>query len=280
EDYRPAKHFGLTRMFSSAVLSGRQLIESSLLVGLDGYSSLGIYSRSTGLGQLLCYKFAFLLMQSVFPVLTKIEQSSDVYNRASGLLLRSVAWIVIPMGVLFSVIADPVIRTIYGEKWVDVIPLLPWAMAAASTGAISYAAYTLLLANQQERHCLAADLCAFAGTIIALVCLVPKGLTSYLSGISFVQLLSLSICLLWLGRARAITIKGVLTAIVLPLVATALTLSICEGFRIYVVNIKGFWTALTYAMAFSATYVAILRLLFAPYLGELVGYLPGGYRLN
>ncbi len=281
EKYIPAWRFGLTRMTSGFLGAGRKLVESSLFIPLVGFAHFGLYGRAVGLGHIICSRFAFFLMQTLYPVLTQIEPGTPTYARASGLVLRSVAWVVIPLGVLFAILADPVIRVIYGGKWVEVIPLLPWAMVAGAAGAIAHVAYMLALANQQQKRCMLSDLWMLVGTGVCLVWLLPKSMGMYLIGLAVMQMVALMLMLVWLYVDQAIVVTEVVSALIHPLVAALGAFMMCEGVRRWMGGeVHDVWTVCAYGVSFSLAYAGVLRCLFAPQLGELVRYAPGGHRLT
>jgi len=274
-----AWRFGLTRILSGLLSSGRLLLESGALVLLVGYANFGFYGRANGLAQLVCIKFAFLLMQAIYPMLTKIEGGTTTSTRASGLILRSIGWSVIPMATILAVVADPLIRTIYGEKWLEVIPLVLWAMVVGAAGAMGHAAYMLLLAGQHERLCLYSDVWVLIGTCMSLLWLAPHGLLSYMIGVATIQIIFLLVNVTGLYRVKVVSIKGIVSAVMWPIVAALIALAIC--------NIlwpsdapRTILMASIYSLVFGFLYVGTLRMLFSVSLGELIHCLPGGKRLN
>lgn len=279
--YRPAWRFGLARMSSGSLVTGRKLLESGLFVHFIGFAGFGLYGRAMGLAYMLCYKFAYLFMQAIYPVLTKIESGTSAYDRASGLALRSVTWTVIPVGVLSAVLAEPIVHMLYGDQWTAVIPLLPWAIVARAAGAIVHVAYMLLLANQQHTCCMMTDLWMLLSTALTLIWLLPKGIGVYLIGSAMIQIIALILIASWLYDNRTVAVATVSSAIMRPLAAALGAFGCCEGVRLWMgVEVQHFWLACAYGIGFSAVYVGLLRLLFASQLGELIRYLPGGHRLN
>jgi O-antigen/teichoic acid export membrane protein len=138
-------------------------------------------------------------------VLTRVTPASPEFRRASGLYLRGVAWTVIPGAALASVLADPLVRTLYGATWLEAIPLVPLAMVGAAFAALSQTAYTVLLAAGHQRACVFTDAWRTAGILGALVLALPDGPATYLAALSGVHggaLLVTSI-LLWRARAMA-----------------------------------------------------------------------------
>ena len=76
-----------------------------------GFASLGIFGRAVGLAQLLCGRVAGLLSLSIYPVLTQLTPGTDSFRRASAMYLRTIGWTVIPLAVLTSMLAGPIVTT-------------------------------------------------------------------------------------------------------------------------------------------------------------------------
>src|SRR5207245_6652046 len=128
-----------------------------------------------GLAQMFCTKFASQLLYALYPMLARYEPASPSFCRVTGLVLRSVAWVVIPLAVILSILAEPVVKTVYGAKWLQVIPLLPWCMSFGVAAAMGHAAYMLLLASQKPNWCLALDCATVAGIAINVFAILPLG---------------------------------------------------------------------------------------------------------
>jgi O-antigen/teichoic acid export membrane protein len=278
ERYRPAWRFGVNRTASSLVAKARALLESNLLALLAGLAMLGYFGRAIGLARLACAQFSTVVLQTVYPVLTKLEAGSPEYRRASRVLMRGIGWTIIPLSALVAILADPLVRLLYGERWLPVVPLLPWAMLLGATAAVAQCGYYLALANQQQRHCLIVDVWGLAGTALALGGFVYSGrLDVYMAGLIATELIGLVILTGWLLRAGGVDGAGILTAIVQPLVAVAVALASAQAGSV----LTGWPTgspagACLFSGLFGIGYVASLRLLFAESLAELTTHAPAG----
>lgn len=274
-NYRAAWRFGLTRIGSGTAITGRQLVESVTLVNVLGYAPLGILNRSLGLAQIFCIKFASQLMYATYPILTRLNPNTENIARVNGLVLRLVAWVAIPVAVVFSALATPVVQTVYGRQWLEVIPLLPWAMMVGVALALAQTVNSLLLAQQQPNRCLVADLFVLVGTVAMLWLALPKGVIAYLIGLAAVQLAVLTLLSVWLCRARALKPGGILWAVAPPLVCAGAGWLLCEVARAALgADVSRFLPAAVYGTVFGVFYLAALRLLFSRFLGEIVFYLP------
>ena len=276
EAFRPALRYGLTRLVSCLVIWTRQLLESSYLVQIAGFTMYGIYGRALGLAAICCLKVPSLLTQALFPVLTRLEPGSDVSNRAGTLVLCSVAWTTFPAAVVFSVLASPVVHTLYGQRWNAAIPFVPWAMAASTGIALTQAGTLLLVANLHQKRGSIIDIFNLAGTAIALWTLAPRGITLYLTGTCAVQTVAFLITLLWLHRTGAVSISGMVNSLVVPGCNAAVTYLAMEGISPYLPLSRHVLPgAILYGALFSTIYVVLLRLVSGRQCREVVRFLPG-----
>jgi len=279
--YRAAWQFGLSRVGSGLANNGRQLLESGVLAKVLGFATLGFVNRAMGLAQMFCMKFASQLLYALYPMLARQEQGSPAFRRVSGLVLRSVAWVVIPLALILSVLAEPVVTTVYGSKWLEVIPLLPWGMAFGVAAALAHAAYMLVLASQRPNWCLALDCLGLAGTVICLLGLLPHGLIPYLAGVTCVQAILCLVTGAMLLRVRSLAWGGLAAALVPAIVSASAAIALCEGFALAAGVGKGvFSSALLYGAFFWILYALLLRLVFEKLLGELVSYFPASQRIK
>ena len=185
--------------------------------------------------------------------------------------LRSIGWTVVPLATVTSILAGPIVNAIYGRKWIDAIPLVPFAVASVAIAALVQTAYTLLLANGRQRDCLVADMWRLGGTLLTLVIALPLGLRSYLAGGALMHVISLAMVLAFLVRARAVDAAAVFMAIGPALVSASPAVALA------LVTPGG---AIAQAAVFGVVYLIALRVLFAAPFAELVRYLPLSHQLN
>ena len=280
--YAPAFWFGLNRISAQAIQRARKLLESGLMTHVVGLAALGVFGRAVGLAQLACQQLALTAIQAIYPVLTRIAPGSSDYVRASHLVLRGAAWFVIPVGTAAAVLAEPLVRLLYGDRWLEVIPLLPWAMVVGVVAGLAQVAYNLTLGNLQHRVCLVYDVWQLVGTLLGLGVLVyTRSATTYLAAQATAEGLGLMGLFWQLRQANAIQASGIASAILHAVVAAGLSLAIgIAASRLLGVEVGSWAGAAVFGLTFSLAYVAALRLLFAEPLGELLGQLPAGRRVG
>lgn len=279
--YQASRAFGVKRVLSVSFVSASNLLESSVLAKAVGYAMLGIFGRAFGMATLFCQRIASLLMSALYPVLARIPPRSEAYRRGSALVLRVVAWLVIPIATLVSLLADRIVGTLYGTRWMSVIPLVPWAMAVGALLAVVQAAYSLLLAHQEPRKCLYADVWRLAGMAAGLLIALPFGLPAYIGSLIIVHGVAFGLVTFWLAQSGGVDLKGIVSAIVPAAAATVLSAIAAEVTRALLLrDMPAIPLMAIYGIVFGGTYLGSLRLFFAPLLHELVGYLPEARRVN
>lgn len=281
ERFKPSWRFGAARIAAGSFAGVAIVLESSWLTGALGFAVLGLVGRATGLAQLLCGRLAGLLALSVYPILTRIPPGTDTYRRASAMYLRTILWTVVPAAVVAALLAAPLVQVLYGNTWLEAIPMVPWTMAGAAVAAAAQTGYTLLLAHGRQDRCLRADMWRLAGTVVILLAVLPLGIERYLMALVAVHLVSLALVMRWLMAAGAVSRRGLADAFTPPMVSAAVAGAILFVVRA-VASPAGDSVAgpILSGAAFTAAYLVCLRLAFVPQLRELVAYLPERQRIS
>lgn len=273
--FAPAFRFGLARLGSGLTAKVRPLLENGLIIQMLGYASAGFLGRAIGLSTMFCQRLALQLMYAIYPVLTKVEPGTDRYRRMSGIILRLVAWVALPAAVVFAALAEPVVVTVYGDQWLEVIPLLPWAMFVGVMVALFHTAYMLLLAHHGQKFCLYLDVAVLIGTLSVLYFALPIGLLVYLQCLLGLQAVAFLILYGWLCHAKGAQWSSLMIAIFPPVMASLCAYVSCEGlFKYAGIDESVFVAALGYGMQFLLVFLIVIRLLFSKYLEQIIDYLP------
>jgi len=134
--------------------------------GFLGASSLGLYAMAYRFGELTYVGVADPVTQVTFPAFTRMRQRGDDWRPSFVTVLRLVALITFPLGAFFSGAAEPIVNTLFGDKWEATIGPLAvfgvWAMLKPLEGTFGW------LLNSLERQGSLATVRA-----IALIPLVP-----------------------------------------------------------------------------------------------------------
>jgi PST family polysaccharide transporter len=97
----------------------------NLLIGrFIGPGALGIYARAYGLMLLPIDQVSTVLTRVMFPALSVLQGDLDSVKRIYLRATRAIALVSFPMMLGLLVVADPLILTMYGEKWRGAVPLI------------------------------------------------------------------------------------------------------------------------------------------------------------
>lgn len=126
-------------------------IDDMILGRVLGTVPLGVYHTGYSLSHKPTYGLAQALAHSTLPVFAKI---SDDVHRLRRAFTRSMTGLVLLLGiVLIPMIFLPelVVQVILGEKWLAVVPILPWLGIAGAMQALTTICYNVLITQQRYK---------------------------------------------------------------------------------------------------------------------------------
>ncbi|TFW19388.1 lipopolysaccharide biosynthesis protein [Duganella callida] len=88
-----------------------------------GANALGIYSVSYEISNLPTSELVAPINRVSFPGYAKMGQTEVIAQSYLG-LLGLIALLIVPVGVGIAAVADPLVRTLLGDKWLEAIPLI------------------------------------------------------------------------------------------------------------------------------------------------------------
>lgn len=124
QSFRQLFSFG-SKLLASALLDTIYNNVYTLIIGkVYSSSSLGLYSRASGLAQYPSSNITRVLQSVTFPVLCSIQNDekrlADAYKR----FIRMSAFVVFPLMIGLASVAEPFIRVVLTDKWEGAIYLL------------------------------------------------------------------------------------------------------------------------------------------------------------
>jgi O-antigen/teichoic acid export membrane protein len=275
--YKDALHFGVNRIASNVMNSGRKMVESTSITHYFQFSGLGVFGRAEGLANMFCGRIGQQVVAALYPIITRTDPGSERFQKISGLVLRSVAWVIIPIAVWFSFEASAITNLLYGNKWNSVITLLPLTMLIGAAQALGGCAYSLLLANEARRQCIRSDVFAMLLIVACVLALMPMGLKTYLMGASAAHIVIGLVLITLLVRTDGIKLGSLMAAIFPPLLAAGLGVIVMQLVR------NTLWPSapliiqtLIAGLIFGSIYTLVIRQFFRDHLRELLDYMPAG----
>lgn len=203
-EYKEGREFGVNRMSSAALQSGSTLVEQSLLTNYFGFATLGVFTRSVGLAQITSGRIGPIVSQSLYPVLTRAEASSDRFKRFAHHLFRGVLWTSMPAALFIAMQAELLVSFLYGAKWLQVIPLMAAASALLAMRGLHICINQIMLGNLQHRDCLRFDLISVISMILVMITTISYGPKFYLWALALHATILIGIGLFFLSRRDGI----------------------------------------------------------------------------
>jgi PST family polysaccharide transporter len=262
--------FGWPMVGGSIAWRTRDLIMSWGVGAVLGAAELGVLGRAMGLAGLVLGRFAGHVTYTLLPILTAAHGDLARRLRVGNLLFCLIAWSQVPLAVCLTLLAAPAVRLLYGQRWAEVIDLLPPASAFTLVYAVLTLFMPLLIAAGATRDRLVCDAIFLASAIVALGGLA-FGLSAYVLALTGAVLVPTLYASYAVRREGWIDARGARDAVVPALTAGAL--AILAAWPIGQSTI-GTIRAIFSAIIFISVYIVALRVLFSPQLDELVTILP------
>lgn len=145
-------------------------------------TELGYYTNGKTIADTTSGTITAILQQVTFPVLASLQDDRtrmiSVYRR----IIRMTAFFIFPAMTLLALLADPLIRLLFTEKWLPVIVLLQWMSFARIVTPISVVNMNILNAIGRSDLFLKVDLSKFPLIVLTLIITIPLGVKAMVIG--------------------------------------------------------------------------------------------------
>lgn len=274
--FLPTLKFGIIRNATSGVSAGQGLIESSLLTLIVGFASFGLYGRALALAQLLTGAATQPLSAILYPALAREHLSNESVASVTGLLLRVALWIGLPMVILMVQFPTLIVTTAFGEEWLAVAPMLPFAGVLVMAQVVRQMLTMVLTSRMMTRTVLVQELLILLLTGVTIY-LVKGELMVYLM-VMMIAYWLINFCLMGLMLKRGIAtlsdqvnmMLGLL--LVMALVLSGIWFGSSSG---WLDRLPDYVAAIGQALFLIVCVLIGIRVADAQALKRLLGYLPG-----
>lgn len=189
------QHFNYGYKLSLADILNR-IFNNIYLIVIGKYFSaaqVGFYTRAETMKQLPVTNINAVLDKVTFPLLVGIQDDAIRLKRVYRKLLLSVCYILTPVLMVLAIIAEPVFRFLFTEKW---LPAVPYFQILCVTGILyPLHSYNLTILNVKGRSDLFLKLEVFKKIIIVLTIIVavPFGIMALLYAQVFASIVALGV---------------------------------------------------------------------------------------
>jgi len=96
-----------------------------LVVGrLFSQAAMGIYTLAYQIPEMLVLSLLWVISDVIFPAFSSIQSQAKDLKKSILITMRYMGLIITPICLGMIVAADPMVRVVFGEKWLDVIPIM------------------------------------------------------------------------------------------------------------------------------------------------------------
>lgn len=89
-----------------------------------GAAALGVYTLAYRIPEMVILQISKVVAKVLFPAYTKIREDSAALQQAFLSTIRYISIITIPLGVGMALVAEPMVLTLFTEKWAEAIPVV------------------------------------------------------------------------------------------------------------------------------------------------------------
>lgn len=136
---------------SRAVFTINQQFDRFFVGAILGKSRLGLYAMAGDLSSMATFLVATPVTQPLFAGFAQMSgdpaRLRAAYLRGQQILFTVVA----PLGCLFAVLADPVVRLVLGEAWLETVPLIQWLAPAIAVQLLILPTHALVMAMNRPK---------------------------------------------------------------------------------------------------------------------------------
>jgi O-antigen/teichoic acid export membrane protein len=161
--------FGLPLAGSSLLVFGVLNVGNVLVGGLLGPVALGFYTLAFNLSSWPVSVFSLAVRRVALAAFARIAHDraalTDGVAKSVALLLA----ITLPVCALLSLLADPLVRVVYGDKWAPAADALRWLAVLGAARVMTELGYDLLVALARSRAVLALQGLWLAGLVPAMI---------------------------------------------------------------------------------------------------------------
>jgi len=162
-DWRPGRHFSMARLqeissFGRFVFAANLLSRSiseiyALFIGkLFNPATLGFFTRSQSLSQLVVRYTSGVVMKVYLPVFSKLQNEQEKFNALFFRVASLTAWGAFLLSGLLVLGAELIIVTLFGEKWLPSVRIFQLLMFSLFNYPINSLLVNALLANGLSRN--------------------------------------------------------------------------------------------------------------------------------
>ncbi|MCB1667819.1 MAG: lipopolysaccharide biosynthesis protein [Pseudomonadales bacterium] len=123
---------------------------SQFIVGGSlGTTSLGYYYLAAEVGTMFVQEIVMPIRRALFPNLSLLQDDSQRFAESGIKILGVVTLLCLPVGVGLSIVAGDIVRVLFGQNWLNTVPILQWTALIGAVAGISMSLSLVLMVRNR-----------------------------------------------------------------------------------------------------------------------------------
>lgn len=161
---------------------------------------LGLYNRANTFASLPSMSISVIVNRALFPILCGVQESKEVAAATLLRYLRVVCFAVFPAMVGMAAVARPLVLTLLGEKWIDIVPLFQLIALAYMWDPIMSFCGSMIRSQGRSADILRAEIIKKCCGVAILIATLPFGVVVMCGGVILYSLCDMAIIILYTRR--------------------------------------------------------------------------------
>ncbi len=213
-DMPPLIRFGTDLTLHNLIVYFSTNADKILLSLVHGAASVGIYERCFALVVNLPVRLLIMpLSRVMIPALSRLQDNARGYAQLYISTVQAIALVTAPAIVLLAVLAGPMVRILFGDGWLEAIPVFAWLALATVGQPVGYAASWLFVSQGRTREQLRFGAEITVVTVIGFAIGVPFGAVGVAASFAITQALLLPYALYRATRSGPVTFAALVGAL-------------------------------------------------------------------
>lgn len=229
--------------FGSKLLLSRSLHAiyangSFLLIGKFYSPAItGLYSQSTQMTSFVPQAINDVVARVAYPIECELQDKEEELQRRFYQMLRMTCFLLFPLMMGLAALAEPVVRLLLTEKWLDAVPLIRILCFAWIWWPASNMSWQLLNAKHRSDYCLKAEIIKKIIAVLILLISLFLGVTAVCFGMLVYYILDVYVMTCFTRRVLPkVTFMGEMKAL-LPILSCAVLMGIVVYLLGYLISL-------------------------------------------
>lgn len=262
-----------SRLLMSRTLHAIYTNGSFLLIGkFYSPAATGLYSQATQMTSFVPTAINDVVARVAYPIECELQDNNDELQRRFFQMLRMTCFLLFPLMMGLAALAEPVVRLLLTEKWIEAVPLMRILCFAWIWWPASNMSWQLLNAKHRSDYCLKAEIIKKTIAVSLLVFSLFWGIKAVCVGILVYYVTDVYVMTLFTKRILPkVTFIGEMKAL-LPILIRAMVMGIGVYLLSYIISsdIVLIGTGVVVGVVFYVVIILLTNSKEAYYLVELI----------